>query len=79
VARQEKKPQQFEFPGEVLAICGNNNYRVRVDIGKDRNAEVLCYLSGNMRRFKISVLVGDTVKVILPPPFDKGRITFREK
>jgi translation initiation factor IF-1 len=79
VARKEKKPQPYEFPGEVLAICGNNNYRIRVDLGEDRNTEVLCYLSGNMLRFKISVLVGDAVKVILPPPFDKGRIIFREK
>ena len=79
MARKEKAPQQYEFPGEILAICGNNNYRVRVNIGEDRYTDVLCYLSGNMLRFKISVLVGDAVKVILPPPFDKGRIIFREK
>lgn len=74
-----KKVKDFEFAGEVLDVCGNNNYLVAVDIGEGKIREVLCYLSGNMRRFKISVLSGDKVKVIVPPPFDKGRITYREK
>ena len=78
MARRERKPQEHEIEGEVLAISGNNNYIVRVT-GDKGEIEVLCYLSGNMRRFKINVLVGDKVRAIVPPPYDKGRIVFREK
>ncbi len=79
MARRERKVQDFEFAGEVLRISGNNNYLVEVAVTDENKKEVLCYLSGNMRRFKINVLVGDKVRIVLPPPFDKGRIVFRDK
>ncbi len=79
MARRERKVQDFEFAGEVLRISGNNNYLVELEDSSGKKREVLCYLSGNMRRFRINVLLGDKVKVIVPPPFDKGRIVFREK
>ena len=79
MARRERKVQDFELAGEVVSISGNNNYHVKLTGTSGNGKEVLCYLSGNMRRFKINVLLGDKVKVIVPPPFDKGRIVFREK
>ncbi len=79
MARRERKIQDFEYAGEVIKISGNNNYMVELSDEKGGTKQVLCYLSGNMRRFKINVLLGDKVKVIVPPPFDKGRIVFREK
>lgn len=67
-----------ELQGEVITVHGNNNYRVRTKIaGKDQ--ELLCYLSGDMRRFRITVVPGDTVTLVVSPPFDRGRITYRSK
>lgn len=73
MARQD----QYEFDGEVLLVRGNNNYIVRVTFPNGKEVETTCHLSGKMRQFKIKVLAGDPVKVIVPPPFTIGRITFR--
>jgi translation initiation factor IF-1 len=69
----------LETVGEVLAVLGNNNYRVSVPVTEGKFITPLCHLAGKMRQFKINVIVGDKVKVVVPPPYDKGRITFREK
>jgi translation initiation factor IF-1 len=68
----------LEISGVIDRVLGNNNYEVLTEIG-GKEVRILCYLSGKMRQFKISVLAGDKVKIEVPPPFDKGRITFREK
>jgi translation initiation factor IF-1 len=68
----------YETTGVVERILGNNNYLVQIQV-EDQTRSVLCHLSGKMRQFKISVIVGDQVRVEIPPPYDKGRITFREK
>lgn len=69
----------LETTGEVVSVLGNNNYHVQVKVTAEKSITPLCHLSGKMRRFKINVIVGDKVKVVVPPPYDKGRITFREK
>ena len=72
----------IETVGEVIKVLGNNNYLVRAEIEIEagtRELTPLCHLSGKMRQFRISVIVGDRVKLVIPPPYDKGRITFREK
>jgi len=68
----------LETTGSVLKVLGNNNYLVEVAVGENTK-EVLCHLGGKMRRFKINVIPGDEVTVEVPPPYDKGRITFRGK
>lgn len=68
----------IEATGTVVSILGNNNYKVAVEVsGKEQ--VVLCHLAGKMRQFNINVIAGDKVKLVIPPPYDKGRITFREK
>ena len=67
-----------EHEGVVIAVHGNNNYRVQLTM-ESGDKEILCFLSGNMRRFKINVTLGDKVRVIISPPYDRGRITYREK
>jgi len=67
-----------ETEGVVKSILGNNNYQVEVEHNNE-TLRVLCHLSGKMRRYKISITAGDTVRVVIPPPYNKGRITFREK
>lgn len=66
----------IETYGTVMSVLGNNNYRVEVALGENTK-EILCHLGGKMRQFRINVLPGDEVTVEIPPPFDKGRITFR--
>lgn len=70
--------EKDELEGTVESVLGNNNYRVRLTLG-DQEKVVLCHLSGKMRQFNISVVPGDRVRVVLPPPFDRGRISFRER
>jgi len=48
-------------------------FRVQLDDGK----RILAYLAGKMRKFRIRVLVGDKVGVVIDPYGGKGRITKR--
>ena len=59
--------------GTVLEAFPNALFKVELESGE----EILTYLAGKMRRFKIRVLVGDTVRVDLDPYGGKGRITQR--
>lgn len=69
----------LEVIGIVTKVLGNNNYQVEVN-GEDDSARlILCHLGGKMRRFKINIIPGDEVTLEIPPPYDKGRITFRGK
>ena len=67
----------YETVGTIDKVLGNNNYAVVITDGEGNERTVLCHLAGKMRRFNISVIPGDQVTVEIPPPFDKGRITFR--
>jgi len=59
--------------GIVIEALPNAFFRVRLDGGE----ELLCYLAGKMRMFRIKVLVGDKVTVELDPYGGKGRIVRR--
>lgn len=62
--------------GTVCEILPNNQYRVELHIGEK---EVLCYVSGKMKKNHIRMLVGDHVDVVLDPYGGKAtnRITRR--
>ncbi len=60
--------------GTVEEALPNALFRVVLD---DTNETVLTYLAGKMRRFRIRVLVGDKVAIVLDPYGGKGRITKR--
>ena len=62
--------------GEVTEALPSVQFRVKLEDGK----EVMAYLSGKLRMFKIRILPGDKVTVELSP-YDKtkGRITYRNK
>lgn len=66
----------FVKTGEVIEALPSVQFRVKLEDGK----EVLAYLSGKLRMFKIRILPGDKVTVELSP-YDqtKGRITYRNK
>lgn len=60
--------------GVVEEALPNTLFRVIVD---GQEEPVLAYLSGKMRRFRIRVLVGDKVGMVVDPYGGKARITKR--
>ncbi|HEY0964457.1 MAG TPA: translation initiation factor IF-1 [Candidatus Paceibacterota bacterium] len=60
--------------GVVEEALPNALFRVKIDTSDQL---VLAYLSGRMRKFRIRVLVGDTVGMIMDPYGGKARITKR--
>lgn len=60
--------------GVVEEALPNALFRVRL---KESSEVILAYLSGRMRKFRIRVLVGDTVGMVLDPYGGKARITKR--
>ncbi len=66
----------IEVEGTVTEVLPNATFRVELENGH----EVLCYLSGKMRKFYIRVLEGDRVKVEMSPyDLTRGRVTYRYK
>jgi len=70
------KEDIIEMSGEVLEKLPNAMFKVKLQNGH----EVLCTISGKMRKFYIRILPGDTVTVeISPYDLSRGRISYREK
>ena len=68
--------QKIEMMGTVTEVLKGGRFKVELDVGH----EVLAYLSGKMRRYRIRILLGDHVKVELSPyDLDQGRIVYRYK
>ncbi len=59
--------------GTVEEALPNTLFRVTKDDGE----QVLAYLAGKMRKFRIRVLVGDRVAMVSDPYGGKSRITKR--
>ncbi|OGZ08854.1 MAG: translation initiation factor IF-1 [Candidatus Lloydbacteria bacterium RIFCSPHIGHO2_02_FULL_51_22] len=59
--------------GVVIEALPNAFFRVRLQDGQ----ELLTYLAGKMRMYRIKVLIGDKVVVELDPYGGKGRIVRR--
>ena len=64
---------QGEAIGTVDEALPNTLFRITLENGE----QLLAYLSGRMRMYRIKVLVGDKVKVILDPYGGRGRIVKR--
>ena len=68
------KQDNIVVEGTVTEALGNSNFRVVLDMGN----ELLCTISGKMRKFYIKVVPGDRVKVEMSPyDLTKGRISER--
>lgn len=69
-----KRDELITRKGKITEASSNFIYKVELEDGH----EVLCYVSGKMRKYHIRILVGDTVTVELSPydPFN-GRIMYR--
>lgn len=59
--------------GQVVEALPNTLFRVKTKEGE----ELLAYLAGKMRKFRIRVLVGDRVQMELDPYGGKARIVRR--
>ncbi len=69
------KQENIELNGEVTQALGNTNFRVTLDNGM----ELICTISGKIRKNYIRIMPGDKVKVeVSPYDITKGRITRRE-
>jgi len=69
------KQENIELKGEVTQALGNANFRVTIDNGM----ELICTISGKIRKNYIRIMPGDRVKVeVSPYDLTKGRITRRE-
>jgi len=72
------KEDIIEVTGVVSEVLPNAFFKVKLDDMGDK--EIICYLSGKMRKFTIKVILGDQVEVELTPyDLTKGRITRRHK
>ena len=68
------KEELLEFEGVVTEVLPDGNYRVKLD----NEHEVLAYMSGKMRKFRIRILLGDRVRVEMSPyDLTRGRISYR--
>jgi len=59
--------------GEVRESLPATNFRIRLEDGR----EVMAYLSGKMRKFRIKIVPGDKVSLVLSPDGGRGRIVRR--
>jgi len=76
------KPGEYEVEGIVLEALQSLTYRVQITSGQENliGKEILAKVSGQMKMFKIKVMPGDGVKVLMTKYDEKrGRITFRSK
>jgi len=70
------KEELFEFEGVVKEILPNAMFRVELENGH----EIIAHTSGRMRKHRIRILLGDSVRVEMTPyDLTKGRIMLRHK
>jgi translation initiation factor IF-1 len=73
----KNKDDVIKVMGEVVDVLPQTKFRVKID---DVEREIIAYLAGKMRQFKIKVLLGDKVEVEMSPyDLTKGRIIHRHK
>ncbi len=68
------KAPEIRVKGTITESLPNTTFRVQGENGK----LILAYLSGKMKKFRIKVMVGDVVDVIVDQNGDKGRIDRRQ-
>ncbi len=69
-----KDKDLIEMEGEVIEVLPNITFRVQLTNG----SVILAHSSGNIRRNRIKILLGDLVKIEMSPyDLTKGRITYR--
>jgi len=66
----------IEVTGKVIQVLPGNKFKVQLDTTQKN--EIVCHISGRMRKNKIKVILGDAVEVTMSPyDLTIGRITRR--
>ena len=66
----------LEFEGKILQVLPNQIFKVELE----NKHIVTCYTGGRLRKNKIRMIMGDSVRVEMTPyDLSKARITFRAK
>ncbi len=73
MAEQESTKDELTY-GVVEEALPNALFRVIIDVTGESK---IAYLAGKMRRFRIRVLVGDKVGMVIDPYGGKARISKR--
>ncbi|MBS1713703.1 MAG: translation initiation factor IF-1 [Armatimonadetes bacterium] len=69
------KEEGIELDGVVVENLPNAQFRVKLE---DTGNEILCYVSGKMRKHWIRILNGDKVRVSVSPyDLTRARIVYR--
>ncbi len=63
----------IKVQGTVTEALPNATFRIELPTGR----LMIAYLSGKMRKFRIKVLIGDSVEVVTDQSGEKGRIIKR--
>ena len=75
-SKHKAKEEKLKLDGVVTKALPSTKFKVKLE----NDHEVLCTLSGKMRKMYIRVSEGDEVTVELSPyDIEKGRITYRKK
>lgn len=70
------KTENLSFIGYVTEELGNSMFKVELDL--ENSYEILCTVSGKIRKNYIRIIPGDKVKVeVSPYDLTKGRIVTR--
>jgi len=70
------KTDKIKKSGIILEALPAGKFRVELEDGKN----VLAYLAGKLRIYKIKILPGDSVTVEMTPyDEEKGRIVYRKR
>jgi translation initiation factor IF-1 len=76
-----KKEKLLTTRGVVTEALPSTLFRVEIEDksgdSEDDKKIILAYLSGKMRMYRIKVLIGDSVEIVLDPYGGKGRIVKR--
>lgn len=70
------REDQIEMDGVVKEVLRGGMYRVELDNGH----EIIATTSGKMRKYRIKIVRGDSVRVAMSPyDLTKGRVIFRPR
>jgi translation initiation factor IF-1 len=68
------KEEPVRVEGRVLEVLPSTRFRCEIENG----LQILCHVSGRMRRHRIRMLPGDIVTIEMSPyDLSKGRIVYR--
>jgi translation initiation factor IF-1 len=68
------KQENLQFEGIVTQELGNSMFKVKLNVSSESD-EVLCTISGKIRKNYIKILTGDGVKIEMTPyDLTRGRI-----